>query len=415
MRGRRRRAAQGEAFGTSLADILTTALGCVVLLFLVAVTRIRDDLQNAQATLQSAQSDLVAEEEGRKLAEQARQVEQGKRTAVEQAMLDALAARGEAERALKASEEKVKSLSARIETIEEQTARLTSNMQEADARNRRLAEGVRSAVTALDPRTAEPVDVMLVIDGTKSMGPSLDATRRNLGSVVKALRVVSPTARVGVVVFRDKRERKALRIQNQPLTANVDTLRDFLAGIEATSTAVDTDRPEWLCGGLREATEAKWRENAIRLVIVVSDATDHDRKAAECLRLAQEFHAAGGRISVMSTLPEGMDRRGVAAEYADRVLPQHASIAAAGGGTHVSQAEADALLTEVLQSAYRSRTSDPVDALRRVLDEGPPGADPSLSPVAPEPVAPSPEPEPLPDLPEPEPDPEPDPPDDDAP
>lgn len=370
MRGRRRRA-PGEAFGTSLADILTTALGCVVLLFLVAVTRIRDDLERTQMNLAGAQSELRAEEEERKIAEQARQVERGRRTAVEQAMLDALSAKGQAERALKASEAEVKALSARVEALEEQAVRLNERVQAGEAENLRLTDGVRQAVSALDPRTARPIDVMMVIDGTQSMGPSLESARRNLNRLIQALRVVSPTARIGVVVFRDKREPKRLRIQQHPLTEDMKALGAFLSKIEATSTAVDIDRPEWLCGGMMAAAKAKWRDQANRLMIVVSDATDHDASAKDCLEVARDFKARGGRVSVMSTLPDAFDRPAVAREYAQEVLPQHARIAQAGGGSHVEQAEADALLIEVLQSVYQQRTTAPVEGLREILTPTP--------------------------------------------
>jgi hypothetical protein len=186
---------------------------------------------------------------------------------------------------------------------------------------------------------------------------------------VKALRVVSPTARVGVVVFRDRREPDGLRLQVQPLTAEVPALQGFLDGIEATSTAVDDDRPEWLCGGIAAAANAAWRPEAIRLMIVVSDAADHDPQARGCLDDIDAFQASGGRVHVLTTHPSGLGARpDVTREYQAMVLPQHRLIAATGGGLHVDGADADALLTEVLEAAFRSRTAAPVDRLRRALD-----------------------------------------------
>jgi hypothetical protein len=365
-RGRDRRSS--EAFGTSLADILTTALGCVVLLFLVAVTRMKGTLGDEVAAHTRTQAALVATADQRAQAEAARAEEHAERTAAERAQLANSAA-------LAAAENAKLSLADRLLNAEAERERLAAELGRARARTGALEAAARSALSELDPRTAKPVDIMLVIDGTKSMGDSLDATRRNLRSVVGALKVVSPTARVGVVVFRDKRESKALRLQSQPLTDDVDALLSFLDGVKATSTKVDKDRPEWLCGGIRAGAAAQWREDAIRLLVVVSDAAAQERRAKSCLRVAKAFAESGGRVSIMSTRPTGYGRnRKVTRDYRKVVLPQHGEIARVGGGTHVQAAEPDALLTEVLQSAFTSRTAAPLDGLRDALRELPPEA-----------------------------------------
>ncbi len=344
MKRRRRGRDHGESFGTSLADILTTALGCVLLLFLVVVLNVRASLSKAT---------------------EAQSAEQAKREAAQRAMLQEAAEKGQAERALKAQSDQVRALE---EALRQATAA-------ADARGTELAalRGAAAATLAdLDPHTASPVDVMLVVDGTRSMAPSLEAARRDLKATVKALRVVSPTARVGVVVFRDRREPGGLRLQVQPLTAEVSDLQAFLDDIQATSTAVDVDRPEWLCGGIGAAAGAAWRPEAIRLMLVVSDAADHDPSARDCVEEVGAFQRAGGRVHVLTTHPSGFGvRHDVTQDYEDVVLPQHRLIAEAGGGLHLEGADADALLTEVLGAAFRSRTAAPVDRLRRALDPPP--------------------------------------------
>lgn len=360
----------GEAFGTSLADILTTALGCVVLLFLVAVTQIKRTLSDEMSAHSRTQAALEAEAEKKAVAEAERAKEHASRTAAERAREAQLAA-------LAAAENQRLSLAEQVVALKAERERLAAELGAARQRAGVLESAARTALAEMDPRTAKPVDVMLVLDGTKSMADSLDATRRNLRSVVGALGVVSPTARVGVVVFRDKREKKALRLQTNPLTNDVDALLTFLDGVEATSTRVDKDRPEWLCGGMRAAAKARWRKDAIRLMVVVSDAAAQDRKARRCVSVAKAFAEAGGRVSVMSTRPTGHGtNRRITREYRKVVLPQHQRIAAAGGGTHVGAADPDALLTEVLQSAFASRTTKPLDGLRQVLDAMPDEAEP---------------------------------------
>lgn len=369
MRRRGRKWVHGEVFGTSLADILTTALGCVLLLFLVAVMNIRQALSTEKASHELTNEQLLAEEQGRKVAEQERTVVQGAKTAIERALAQAESARGEAERALRAAEEAKRGLEAKLLATGEALAVAEKTEQELQERHGRLREAAARVVERLDPGQMAPVDLMLVIDGTRSMAPSLDAARRDLQSLARALGVVSSSARVGVVVFRDRREAAGLRIEAHPLTGDFGGLETFLGGIQATSTRVDTDLPEWLEGGMREAARAGWREDAVRLMVVVSDAATQDGATAACEQIAQEFRATGGRVFVMSTLPAGYDAKpDVAADFREAVLPEHAAIAAAGGGIHIEGTGTDQLVHEALKAALHTRDSEPLDALKGALD-----------------------------------------------
>jgi len=363
VRRRRTRRFTEEGFGTPLADILATALGCVLLIFMVVVLHIRTSLSQEQAAHSEVLAQLVANEKGRVLAEQAREVERGKRTAIEEALKDVRSARGQMQRALVAAQDKSRAL-------EQALARAESTAEHAERRYANLENAARSVVTELDPHTASPVDIELVIDGTRSMKPSLGSTRRNLRAAVEALRVVSPTARVGVVVFRDQHEVESFRLQAHPLTGDDQALGRFLKGIEAASTRRDRDRPEWLCGGIARAVKARWRDDAIKLMIAVSDAASQDPSAKACLAEARRFRAAGGQLHVLSTKPRGYGRsRAVTRDYKTNVLPQHAAIARAGGGVHVEEADSNALMTALLRAAFSSRTRRPLERLRQVIGE----------------------------------------------
>ncbi len=386
MSRRRRDGRRGaEVFGTSLADILTTALGCVLLLFLVAVMHIRTSLTDARDS-------LVAEAEARARAESARIAALDRKRIAEAAARRASGAASEASVALAALQADRDRLLAERDGLiadkEALTAALATSeqrAQQASGRAAALDQSVRAVLGELDPLTARPVDVMLVIDGTASMAAGLDATRRNLRATVDTLRVVSPTARVGAIVFRDRREAPGMRLEQHPLTADAAELADFLAGIEATSTGVDDDRPEWLCGGLGAAEKARWRPGAIKLILTTSDAAADDPGAGPCLDTARRFAAAGGRIYMLSTPPPGYGRRrGITREHDRLVRPQHRAIAAAGNGAHVDAEQADGLSAEVLRAAFRARTVDPLQQLRNAVDRAePPPAAPAEPPAAP--------------------------------
>jgi hypothetical protein len=374
-RRRDRKWKHGEVFGTSLADILTTALGCVLLLFLVAVMNIRQALSTERAAHERTQEQLVAEESGRHVAEREKQVVQGAKSALEQALLDARAARGEAERALRASEEQNRALEQKmiaaqeaIALTNERLAATSRTIVDLEERHGKLRQAANDVIERLDPGQTSPVDLMLVIDGTRSMAPSLDAVRRDLASLMSALGVVSSSARVGVVVFRDRRESKGFRIEEQPLTDDMGQLARFLSGIQASSTRVDDDLPEWLLGGMERAAKARFREDAVKLMVVVSDAATQDGQTAACEEAARRFLDEGGRVFVMSTLPSGHERREVSEDYEAHVLPEHAAIATAGGGIHLTGTGSDTLVHEALRATLRTRAATPLDALRRSLD-----------------------------------------------
>ena len=81
----KRRRETGDSFGMSLADILTTALGCVLLLFMVAVITIKTSLITEQVAHSKTQSELQQESKERAVAEQAQALEKKERLLAERA------------------------------------------------------------------------------------------------------------------------------------------------------------------------------------------------------------------------------------------------------------------------------------------------------------------------------------------
>lgn len=374
-RARRRNMGDSESFGMSLMDLLTAALGCVLLIFIVYSVITSGDL----ARFLSANQDLIASlrERDTLIALRDREAEQLK------TLLDSMKAQlSEKDRALLAQKE--------------------AEAEALDLRDKEHKESVRSLLVklnvlreALDPQTARPVDVMLVIDGTNSMEPSLMAVRQNLRAIIGALQVLSPTARIGIAVYRDQQEQAEMRLEFQEMTSEAERLKRFLVGIEAKSTRRDKDRPEWMCGGLRAAIlgegladyskkgiakqkklqkqgklRSPWREGAIKLAIIVSDAGANSEHARACVDVAQSFKKEGGQVHVVSTLPRGYGKKSqITKEYDQIVLKEHAAVAKAGGGEHIKRASESTLLEEVLRSAFRSRIAE-LERLREVIKQG---------------------------------------------
>ena len=369
-RHQRRRVGDDDSFGMSLMDLLTAALGCVLLIFIVYSVITSKDL----AKFLSANQDLIASLNKRDTLialkdEEAKELK---------ALLGALKVQLAQQKEIFLDEQSKHQLS--LEAL---------GQAQDDSLNGFLLK-LRLLREALDPKTARPVDVMLVIDGTNSMAPSLAAVRQNLRAIIGALQVLSPTARIGIAVYRDQRERPKMRLEYQGLTSKAETLNKFLEGIKAKSTRRDKDRPEWMCGGLRAAVLGKkfadyrkyksknrireskspWRKDAIKLVILVSDAGANSEGAQACIQVAKEFKKTGGLVHVVSTLPRGYKkRRAITKEYDQVVLKEHSKVAKAGGGEHIKRASESTLLEEVLRSAFRSRLTE-LERLKEVIRDG---------------------------------------------
>ncbi len=333
-----------------LADLLTTALGCILLIFILSAKNMQDtiiketqqkDIANTQLLDANQREELLkkAQDQFRKELEDLQKALANERNKLKQAVSD-VALTNKDNQSLK-------------EQIEEAKMLLAKSQSDLD----RVIGFTNEALVELDPKTARPVDVMLVIDGTKSMKPSLDATRQNLNTTIKALRIVSPQARIGVTVFRDKLDDENLKIQHHPLTGDEKELEGFLSKIEAMSSKKDKDREEFICGGIKKAINSNWQKNVIKIIVIASDAGSQENIESTCLKYAKDFKEGGGQIHMLSTLPDGYDKAVIKKEYEQRVLLEHKKIAEAGGGQHIKNAQGSTLLEEVLRAAYQSRMS----------------------------------------------------------
>lgn len=360
---------QGESFGMPLADLLTTALGCMMLIFMVASTYMKDSLLAGEAAQTKMRSQLMDADERQRMLEQLKAELSDELQGLKDALARERAALQASEEARVHNERSAQDLEAAKASLAEQLKEAKALIQLSTQKISSIQDQTRTALAYLDPTTARPVDVMLLIDGTKSMQPSLDSTRQNLKSVISALRIVSPTVRIGITVYRDQKEEPSMRLEYQALTDNDRTLREFLSTIKAKSTRRDKDRAEWMCGGLQKAVKASWRKDAIKIIAIVSDAATQSKRAQRCIKLAQDFKAIGGQVHVSSTLPEGyQNKRDVTREYDEIVLKEHEMIAQAGGGEHLKRADESTLLEAVLKSAFRARLAEPIKALHDTLN-----------------------------------------------
>lgn len=130
------------------------------------------------------------------------------------------------------------------------------------------------------------VDIVFVIDTTRSMQPFIDMTREAVADMAK--RFTAETAdrfRFGLVTFRDSIE---VVPQLEYLTRNLTpelVSAEALVGLldqEARATTVGSlDYAEEVFAGADVALRSNWRDGAFRFVILVGDASSHPKGHAQ--------------------------------------------------------------------------------------------------------------------------------------
>lgn len=129
-------------------------------------------------------------------------------------------------------------------------------------------------------------DIVFVIDTTRSMQPFIDMTRQAVTEMARRFTgEKADRVRFGLVVYRDSVEAvpqlEYLTRNLTPELVDAGTLAGLLEK-DARATAVGSlDYAEEAFAGVETALASKWREDALRFVILVGDASSHPKGHAQ--------------------------------------------------------------------------------------------------------------------------------------
>lgn len=126
------------------------------------------------------------------------------------------------------------------------------------------------------------VDLVWVVDTTRSMGPYIDSVRaimQNVSKQVAADPALNGKISFGAWGYRDSESIAGIEYNTRNFTPQlqpVDTFVKTLDGMQETK--IDSvDLPEDMFAGVADAIEkTAWRENSLRFVVLVGDAPSHD-------------------------------------------------------------------------------------------------------------------------------------------
>ncbi len=211
------------------------------------------------------------------------------------------------------------------------------------------------------------LDVVLVIDTTDSMQFVIDAVKDKLSQLVASLQRMVPTARVGIVVYRDKGDDYVVKWTD--LSFHTQKLQDFLAHITAAGGG---DWEEAVKEALDAAVnELKWRKQSKRIIILVGGSPPHPWDVEDVHKIVRDFHKQGGYISTIDVTKrqhEEFDRAlwrslhgnepykpSPMPEFYQEVAKSFGEIAREGGGELISLDQDKVLIRQVLELTFGSR------------------------------------------------------------
>ena len=189
------------------------------------------------------------------------------------------------------------------------------------------------------------LDIVLVIDGTKSMDFVMADVKARMTQLAVRVRQLVPIARVGVVVFGGKGEPLDL----QPLTLSTAKLQTFLGSIQAKGGG------EWqenTLGAVQAAvTRMDWKPYARKVIVLIGDSPPEPEDFAPLLALIHDFRRNNGTLSAVDVQDEEHERYqrelfikvhrmeptpkdiGPLPPFAKQAQAAYRALAAAGGGS----------------------------------------------------------------------------------
>lgn len=136
----------------------------------------------------------------------------------------------------------------------------------------------------------EKLDLVFVIDTTRSMRVTLAQLSESLGDIVAILKRLVRSLQVGVIAYRDA-ELGSPVLTVLPLTpsSSFGRIQSFVSRLRVASRGGKTIEEDVLLA-LQEADSLAWRKGSVRQIILIGDAAAHPGDQAASIDLARRFH-----------------------------------------------------------------------------------------------------------------------------
>jgi hypothetical protein len=154
-----------------------------------------------------------------------------------------------------------------------------------------------------DRAAVSKLDLLLTIDATGSMSDELIYIQKELESILDRVKAGNPGIgiRVGLIVYRDRGDEYVMR--DFPFTDDFAALK---ANLNAQSADGGGDMPEAMQDAMTKGLEFDWREDAVKVNLLVVDAPPHDGDIMETWFGAAQSRSQG--IHIVPLAASGVDK-----------------------------------------------------------------------------------------------------------
>jgi hypothetical protein len=212
------------------------------------------------------------------------------------------------------------------------------------------------------------LDLALVIDTTESMQFVIDEVKAHATALVENLQRMVPTARIGVVVYRDQGDEYVTKWSD--LSFKTEKLRAFISNIRAAGGG---DWEEAVLDGVDAAVhELSWRKKSKKIIVLIGGSPPHPEDVAPLGRLVKKFRDDGGSLSTIDVtdhLHLSFNRElwhslygnnkpfepPPKPEFYKQVAATYGELAKDGGGELVELSDDKTLIRDVLVLTFGSR------------------------------------------------------------
>lgn len=199
------------------------------------------------------------------------------------------------------------------------------------------------------------LDIVIVFDSTGSMGGEISEVKSQIKRIGNALTAMIPKTRISLCTYRDDRD--AYTVMGQPLSDDVQSVANYLSGINAGGGG---DMPEAVEEGMKWAVaNNKFNPTARKVMLIFGDAPPHAEDMKTCLEIASDFsRQQDGIVSTVTCRAAG-----------GRALPEFVEIAQAGNGEAFLTSDERQIMTQLLVLVFGSKHRGKVLEAFKLLDD----------------------------------------------
>jgi hypothetical protein len=194
----------------------------------------------------------------------------------------------------------------RVTALKEKISGLEGQLDDANKKMRDMQgeiDGLKKAVADAARLRPKPIDLVVCLDVTGSMGPQIDDIKKEIGQLVRLLSAIAPSVGVGMVAFGDRRWTSAPMLtvlelselaRNPASKAQLQRFVDRLRPAMGTAQGENPDQEEAVGAALSKAVGMRWRpESRRRMIVVITDNAGYMEEWDSIFRAARTFSSSG--------------------------------------------------------------------------------------------------------------------------